>query len=60
MKGSVAVAFSSQLSADAEAEIAERSMYFGGVGAARAEGEKLEAVADPRRAGGARIVTHHN
>jgi gamma-glutamyltranspeptidase/glutathione hydrolase len=39
---------------------AERSMYFGGVGAARAEGEKLEAVADPRRAGGARIVTHHN
>ena len=39
---------------------AERSMYFGGVGAARAEGERLEAVADPRRAGGPRIVTHHN
>jgi hypothetical protein len=35
-------------------------MYFGGVGAARAEGEKLETVEDPRRAGGVRIVTHHN
>jgi len=34
----------------------ERSMYFGGVGAACAEGEGLEAVADPRRAGGTRVV----
>lgn len=32
------------------------SMYFGGVGAACAEGGRLEAVADPRRAGGTRVV----
>jgi len=35
---------------------AERSMYFGGVGAACAEKDGLEAVADPRRAGGTRVV----
>ena len=34
----------------------EQSMYFGGVGAACAEGGRLEAVADPRRAGGTRVV----
>jgi len=35
----------------------EQSMYFGGVGATSAAGGGLEAVADPRRAGGTRVVT---
>ena len=35
----------------------EQSMYFGGVGATCAAGGGLEAVADPRRAGGTRVVT---
>ena len=35
----------------------EQSMYFDGVGATCAADGQLEAVADPRRAGGARAVT---
>ena len=35
---------------------AERSMYFGGVSAACARAGALEAAADPRRAGGTRVV----
>ena len=35
---------------------AERSMYFGGVSAARARAGTLDAAADPRRAGGTRVV----
>ncbi len=31
-------------------------MYFGGVAAACTEGGRLEAVADPRRAGGTCVV----